>query len=258
MSATRLMVMIFGIILIGGALTGMIASGFEYEVKDDRWTKPIETVTGFTIDIVKYITQIFTFIFDLVVGVFEGNALSVLGIGSGTGNNIITISGTGTHNGGTLDGKYIESETVSNKTREFIYNSTEGFLGRDRITVIFDDSGNIEDAQIRSNQFSLFEKEIYNSTSLNNSNEEFYENWQLTDTSLNLNPSATGSVSDININETIRGVTQEVQSFFGDVKNETKTSISYTSVIPEAIGYPIMIFFFIALIVGIIKLAPWT
>lgn len=255
MTATRLMVIVFGIILIGGAITGIVATDLGYTVNDNTWAEPVADVVGGTIDIFNFLTTFLVGSVDSLLNIFNLGSGGTLQ--SDIYPNVIYINGSGTSGGDTVDGKYTYAGSgAGNKVYWDKVNTS--IVDLREIQAEVDNNDNILNAQIRSEQFGFFSDwDIYNSTSVNN-NEEFYQNWDLLRTNTSLNPTAEGKTPSLSSNTTKATATQQVSDFFQEAKNETKTSIRAVGVIPEAIGYPILIFFFIAIIIGIIKLLPTT
>lgn len=257
MSEGKLLLSGLAVILIFGVLMSVMLSPFVdiEEETEGSWIEKIGAVqvTGYTIDIFKYIISTPVWIFDSVGDVF------------GSDNPLIKISGTGEHDTETitgnisLDGDYkyktdynpdgvdevyenvIWTTVISWDTAEIRVNKTDSEV--DKAWLILDSQG------------TDYEDRIYEPENIDS--DIWYENWVLVDDSYDWNDKADG-IGERFSASTPTSATEGLRNFFDNVKEQVQNSVKIFGLIPDWIGIPLFILLVVAIVIALIKLLPIT
>lgn len=240
------------IFIVGGLLSVMLSPFVNVEQEtQDSWINPFVSATGFMFDLVS--TAII-----LPVGFFEGIFDFFSGGIDDTEAFNIQVTGTGEHNGHSLDGRYIYYAT-DRLGREEVEGS--GSLPSFPDTLLFerDEEDNVIGAVLRSTKhtFWFFTYEtIYNSTE--SANPDIID-FELIKTDYDYSLTAEGL---INVNEELiedmQTLVYQIRVFMNEAKEQTQESMQVLGIIPNVIGIPLIIVLLLGFFYSIIKLLPWT
>lgn len=258
MAEGKYLIIAVAVILFFGVLMNMMVSDFIdiEEQTEDSWIEDIGVVqvTGYTIDIFKFVISTPVWITESVGDFFDGDETPV-----------ITLSGTGEHDTETitgnisLDGNY-----------EFIENYNPDGVDEVYEEVIWTTIISWDTAEIRVNktndsvskawlvldsQGTDYSDRIYEPTDINRT--DWYENWTLVNESYDWNKYIDGTASRLEPT-TPTSATEKVQDFFDQVKEQIQNSVRILGLIPNWLGIPVFIILLISILIAIIRLLPLT
>lgn len=243
-----LLIAIAFIFFFGVTVNYMVSPFVDIEKEaNGTWIEDIGAVqvTGFTIDMAKYIISAPVWIFDYIGNLF--------GTGSDIEKGVIVMNGTGKHDNKTLDGEYlqVDNETFERKIeRRYLF-----FWDLAKIEINVTDN-TVTDAYLYIN-FAGFDSDtpVYEAIG-----DPWYEQWNKTSeaSSLNYSQNATAELSQFSLTDEPTTATQGLINFFDKIKQTLQDSVRIFGLMPQAIGIPLFIIIVLAIVLSIIKLLPMT
>lgn len=245
MSDATPMFFALGFLFFGGFIMSVVVGGFVdiEEQTTDTWVEPFAIGTS---AIFKFITTPLIIIQDTyssigrLFGTTEPPDMS------------ITIDGTGSYEGNTLDGDYIYDQSWTGEDR-FIHNTDD-----DQIIVVNYEDNEVNEYYLTTNEHLSFisrllglNEIIYVSDGASTST------WTLNRTEYDYNPTATGT-EIIEENGSIEPPTQTLEFVSDEITEKAENSIRVFGLLPVSIGLPIILLSLLAIIYSLIKLIPFT
>lgn len=250
--------MILGVtaILFIGVLSSILLDPFVdiQEETEDKWIEKVGVVevTGYTIDIFKYVVSTPIWIGESVFNIFSFES----------DNPRIVISDTGEHDTDSiagnisLDGKYNYRSNYNPDGADEVYENTiwVTILSWDTAEIRVNKTDDEVDKAwlVLDSQGNDYENRIYEPVDY----DQWYEEWELVNDSYDWNEIARGEGERFEI-DTPDSASEGVINFFDKVKEQLQDSVRVFGLFPDWIGIPVFIIIVLGIMITIIKLLPF-
>lgn len=272
MSEVKFLAFGIGLFVLVGLFFVNVADNFTTEEElNDTWVSNyyIDKISSFPIQLIQYPVSAVTILTDFM----DGDFWDWLGFDSDiqAETAYVNLSGTGIHDGDTLDGKYVynNDRIKDNNSIEIEFWHEDDwniFTSNRRHIYLKINSTHILDSYVTVGLLLGFETPVYNDTSFSNTSETYIKNisYEKIDDSFNWNNESYGEFvvgKKFRADGQLSGYesnAEKVFEFFNEASKRLEESVRMFGIIPVEIGLPIFLAFFIGALYLIIKLLPFT
>lgn len=272
MSEVKFLAFGIGIFILVGLFFVNVADNFTTEEElNNTWVSNyyVDKISSFPIELIKYPVSAVTILTDFMDGDFWDWLSFKPSIQAETA--YVNLSGTGTHEGDTLDGRYVYNNDVpeDNNTLELEFwheDDTNLFTSNRRHIYVTINQTNIISSEVTVGLLFGIQSQVYNYTSISDTDLEYIKNitYEKTDYSFDWNNNSYGEFvvgEKFRADEQLSGYetnAEKVFNFFDEASKKLEESVRMFGIIPVEIGLPIFLAFFIGALYLIIKLLPFT